>query len=419
MHSRRNLTLKDIEYMVLDKQYKEDLAIFQAELAAFVEENAKNGIKQHSDEWLHAKLYTIGGSQIASIIGKNARGGLNSIINDKVSDGFKAITAMHWGTLFEPLIKTYIELELRTQIIGSDLFIRGPPGTSYSPDGLGAALIPDENGVRTPRRVLFEFKCPYSRIPEGAVPVNYLPQVLYGLDILKCVDIGLFAEAVFRRCAWDDLGQNMNHHKAPGARSFGSNSVLACGVIGFYYDQKCFDDRYYAANKKVIAGEKVKHLPKEYPITLNCMNKLYREELVEWGDASNGFMTGDIGDVSDELFKHIMDAFHLGFLKPWYGREVFVASESGEIDIAGLSKDKDGFEQMCRDNGYSNYGVLPWKLFRIDYHVVDRQPGFLDPWLSTIQEISTFMREYTAPENAAIKHNLYADYMQKIGNGFV
>jgi hypothetical protein len=218
---------------------------FARELKEYVENLTKNGILQHSEEWLQAKVLTVGGSQIATVLGLNTFGNVPQMIGEKL--GIRFFTSdikVQWGNLFEHLIKLYVEWDKRTKIIGSDIFVPGPPGTSYSPDGLGAVItLKTESAgsqlVITPvaKRVLFEFKCPFNRIPDGTVPKYYVPQVLYGLDIIPCLDVGLFVQGVFRRCTWGDLGNNPRYDKTLVAKSAGSGSPLAYGIIGFYFDQ--------------------------------------------------------------------------------------------------------------------------------------------------------------------------------------
>ena len=46
--------------------------------------------------------------------------------------------------------------------------------------------------------ILFEFKCPFSRIPDDKIPIHYEYQVKAGLDTIPIADMGIYAEAVFR-----------------------------------------------------------------------------------------------------------------------------------------------------------------------------------------------------------------------------
>ena len=55
-------------------------------------------------------------------------------------------------------------------------------------------------GRIVPMTVLFEFKCPHRRHPKGFVPKYYITQVWAGLEISPFTNIGLFCEAVIRKC---------------------------------------------------------------------------------------------------------------------------------------------------------------------------------------------------------------------------
>lgn len=391
------------------------LAQLTCEIQAFVDKLSENGILQHSEEWEKTKIFTIGGSQLATVLGVNKFSTVVQLVAEKLGlRHFVSNIKVQWGNLFELNIKTYVEWDKRTKIMGSDIFVPGPTGTSYSPDGLGAVAIQTNNEI-VPRRVLFEFKCPYSRLSDGTIPDYYLPQIKYGMDILSFVDVGLFVQALFRRCAWEDIGDNPRYDKTLVTETITPAPPLAYGIIGFYMDENVVSE--LLTQKKT--GERAKHTPRDYAFGRNWLNKATRDELVEWGDSSNNYMSNDLGATSEKTFKSIMNAFNLGILRPWYSRMVFVGNR-GSSDAEGqviMFEDMAKFEKMCAENKYLNYGVLPWKLLKVDYNYVEKHPGYVQEHLPKIREVIDFITLCMKPENFNMRHNLYETYAQQRGGG--
>jgi hypothetical protein len=369
-----------------------------------------NGITQHSAAWFTAKLFTVGGSQIATIVGKHPFSSMYQLIGSKIGIvKFVSNIKVQWGNLFENVIKIYVEYDKHTEIVGDEMFIPGPPNTSYSPDGLGVInMIYEEcdsrmttlSSVNT--RALFEFKCPYSRIPDGKVPKYYVPQVKYGLDMIPVVDIGVFVEAVFRRCSWDQLGYNPDYDRKLVAKSSG-NLPLAYSVIGFYLDRTKFD----TLSQSDAISKLHKKLIKQYT------------EVFEVGHTENDFASNDLGDSDPELFETIMHCFDQKILDVYYGTLTYTQDNFAEDDATRLmNTNLELFEKKCRDNDYVNFGILPWKLFRIDYNYIEREAGYVARYKDKIDEIIDVVRECCDPKNERIKMNIFNSYISKSLGGF-
>lgn len=382
--------------------------MFQSEhqrLCEWVAAASANGIKQGASEWHNARQLTIGGSSMATICGCNPYASLQTLVSEKIGRSFfKTDIKPQWGNLFEDVIKRYVEVDLRCEILGEDLFIEGPPGTAYSPDGL--TILPHK-GVATP--TLVEFKCPFSRIPTGkAVPKYYMPQLLMGLDILgggpemckhgPIASRALFAEAVFRRCTWEQVGPSSDYDRTLVTRAVtGAKSIpLAFGINGFY-------------------------CPAGGPQPSAKLVTDYLEYYVELGDASNGFQSADLGDAPVKLFTDIMSAYDQKILRPWYGPVHIPKRDSkSHVDktahIETLQADLDAFDAFCAEHGHTNWGILPWKLLRIDYNYVERVPGYLEPYLPKIREVLGIVAECLA--NPDLRENIYDSYFRSTVGGF-
>lgn len=385
-----------------------------AGLEEWIAKNEINGIKQHSDEWHKVRLNAIGGSSMATIQGLNPYSSICKIVSEKIGfTEFISDIKPQWGNLFEDVIKRVVEYQKKCVVYGEDLYILGEPGTSYSPDGLAVMDIVDTSTVeetttidtpdgpkqvirviekRTPAIaiVLLEFKCPYSRIPNGVVPKYYVPQVKMGLDLLGIPSIGLFVEGVFRRCTWEDLGNNPKYDTTLVKASSGK-FPQAFGILGFYIDVS-----KYGATADNTSDQK-----------RNKLFSMFTDHYVEYGDETNDYMAQDLGQAPVDLFTIIMDAYNEKILTPWYGGISFADSP---LD---MQNELNKYVKFCADGKFLNFGIIPWKLFRIDYNFIQKEVGYVQPWLPKIREIINVVQQCNDPANVDKKYNIYASYMNK------
>ncbi len=181
-----------------------------------------SSIAQHSMEWYKMRMQVIGGSEIATFAGFNPYCTKDQLRRKKIGEiKFEGSPHTRWGTLFEPVIRTIVESELECTISGDKCYVVNPP-FSYSPDGL--AVINDNSGLQrwhliddddennnSSPIVLFEFKCPISRVLNGKVPSYYIPQVQQGLAMIPITEFGIFAEAKFIKLESDYMPEFGNN----------------------------------------------------------------------------------------------------------------------------------------------------------------------------------------------------------------
>lgn len=409
-------------------------------LRDWVRDKEANGVVQHSAQWHKDKVFTIGGSSIATIQGFNPYSSIYKLIGEKVGL-FKFISDIkpQWGNLFEDVIKRVVEYDKNCEVLGEDLFVVGDDeNTSYSPDGLAVMAVEDnqmveeETFVESPTGlqkriemvpvntvrdeiVLVEFKCPQTRIPNGSPPKNYASQVKMGLDLLKLPSVGMLIEGVFRRCTWDQLGNNPAYDRTLVPRSSGKLPI-AYGVIGFYYSEEDFQRLLSIDDGNITPGELIR--------ARESLFASYQNHYVEYGDGSNDYLVNDIGDSPVELFVELMHAYDKGIISPWYGQIVFAKQPSVGVaarvdDMDKIDEDIDAFGNFTRSRGCINLGVLPWKLFRLDYHVIRKDDGYLKPWLPKIAEVIKVVRECLDPANVNQKYNILTSYIKdSTGEGF-
>ena len=198
----------------------------------------------------------IGGSEIAVLRGEDKDKTRIEVIRSKLGlDQFDGNMITRWGKMFEPVINKYTEVIFETDLVETGSVpglrdINGFPIQSYSPDGVGIVsserlkdVIVGETSsefksffdlsVKDKLVVLFEFKCPWMRIPDGTVPKKYMAQPKMGMSSLVIPEISIFGDAMFRRCSIGDFAFNRKYDKG---MHFGkaSGDPVVMGFIGIY-----------------------------------------------------------------------------------------------------------------------------------------------------------------------------------------
>lgn len=107
----------------------------------------------------------------------------------------------YWGSFLEDLHRMIIEKIRGIEIYTPDTNVKKlDMGVSVSLDGLGI----DNDGILK----TFEFKMPYTRIPDGKIKPQYYYQVQTGFNIVPQVYWGVFSEIVVRLCPYEELETN-------------------------------------------------------------------------------------------------------------------------------------------------------------------------------------------------------------------
>jgi hypothetical protein len=335
-----------------------------------------NTLIQRSPEWEQDKIFTIGGSSAKDFF--DVKCPPKSIVQEKLGivTRFSGNHYTHWGNLFEPVIETYISQDLKCDVLASNRYIKGSlEGTSYSPDGLTVLHLNDKWQI-----TLLEFKCPFSRVPTGIVPKAYVQQLLFGLDLIRLPTVGLYAEAVFRVSTWDDLSFDNDKYISY------EKQLLPCGskisAIGFV----CF--------------------------LLSESNKRFCDELLDhhgaFGDASNDYEFSDLGRSNELMFKRVLQAFDAKVITAYYGTVIMSADAANANDI--LDADMAKFRTLAKSTNSQIVGMLPYKLFYIDYITVDPEYGIIQKNYPVIKETIDFIRDNCNAPPEEKKRKYYARY---------
>lgn len=481
--------------------------------------------QQGTFDWVHGKKRTIGGSEMATIMGLNKFSSIQQLVAQKVGlQSFSGSVKTRWGNLFEPIIQYIVEWDLDTKIMGEEISIPGiVKNQSYSPDGIGVVdtettlswlenvydgadglgregtvtKVVKKKTVTEPAIALFEFKCPFNRLPNGKIPEYYEPQVKTGLDTIRdnfgslchmpleadpeltndgtfndksMCDFGIYIEAQFRKCAWEDLsGDNSNYDREMTPGDLVTPRLpLAYGFTGFYFGPEFKDLFYYfdelhRSNPKVFASlvlssecktlfPNINHnsLSQMFPFSnitlesleslLTCYQELIREfknegieitpssKLTELSKLGKGNVNkycelSDFGVAKLPLIEVLFDAFQRKIVCPYYSRISYTDLPQQRTEQFSyhprLTKEEETqdhvlesveeFIDYCASNNVNAAGVFPWKLLKLDYHRIEKEIGYVDKWKDKISETISYVNEINNVSDKRMKILKYAE----------
>lgn len=368
-----------------------------ARLRQYVRE-VDNGIQQHSEEWVKDKVRTVGGSSMGTIMGLNPYQDITEMISQRVGlSQFSGSVATQWGNLFEDIIKRFVEWDLNTEILGEDLYVKDPkfPHVAYSPDGL--AIIDNKRLYQRARKVeapdtecaLLEFKAPYSRMPGAEPPEYYVPQPLMGMCVLPATT-SLFVETVIRPCMWEQLDGTQSHQNM-GQRAPPATPPIAMGAIGIFA-YKVEGKLMQALSRGNMLGMPDNMM--SYDIA-KMPKSVFDKLIVDMRNTVHAWPTIDDPSWTLPLIVPMPDNVAATYPDPqrWIDERVGGGAKYGATNPSNdeIRAKFDAYvkthEQYCIDNKLINVGVFTWKMYRTEYHWIERQEGFLDAHLPTIAEI--------------------------------
>lgn len=374
-------------------------------LNSFVQSYSTSGMVQRDSEWHLLRGKTVGGSELASILGINPYCKFDDVVETKVnilrSQAIdKGGEPCWWGTLFEKVIARFVELDLDTRICGTDICIQEYPGHRYSPDGycvadfyyskrrkkwrLGSSSRKKQ--IISPRILLLEFKCPLRRCPKNEIPLYYLPQLWSGLAVSPLAFQGLFVDALFRVCDLVNVGRNSVYSQqihSEGPPVYSSTNInglqpIAWGIIGVYSG--------LSNTSEAVAS-----------FCQECKNQVRHSNMFCQTDIDPDVI--DFGAVSHSSFYDLLrmiDSKELSTEEKTlcYGdkRKGTHLFSSDEISAAinSLFTEKDSQATLI--------GVIPWKLFKVEYILVNRIPNFMEMVLPLINKVHSTVQERISHE---------------------
>lgn len=373
-----------------------------------------NKFKQHGQGWYDSMGKTVGGSEMAAIMGKNPYTDFFDVVEAKARrlDGdfsWDGGDACRWGTLLEDVLGACVACDLGCKIMGDDMCILEQPGHRYSPDGYAVVRfyrgddgayhiwttdMPTDISVIA-MVVLLEFKCPMSRLPKGTIPVYYKEQVLSGLSVSPMAWCGVYAEAVFRKCplGFMDLTPEYDEevHATDVKRGVGIRYPFARGLIFVYAPNLSapLHVRLGWRGQEWAAGDPVGEA--DAAVAAVAMHAQHF--------GGRGFLDepADVGEMPPTAFSRVLEMIDSKKFPVVRGAPSFADGRGAKFnprkDIAAAAADAPPDHWL--------FAVIPWKLFSIDYHCVKRVPGYAEKVAPLIAEVHRTVAELRASPNRA------------------
>ena len=374
--------------------------------------------QQRSKEWYDIRRTTIGGSEVATILGLNPYDNVRKLIGNKLGiSAFTGNTATRWGNLFEHVTKKWCEdvftLADGIHEIGS---VNGIiKNQRYSPDGLCIMKLLDNEDNPNWYIILLEFKAPLSSLPNGIIPKHYRPQIQTGLMSMPFCDYSVFINNCYRKCSLDDFNYNGRYDKKFHAgdykkRKYGLEQEIpyACGIICFYQSIEEYDKLYkfYGADDDDDDYDKC-----DINTFINDNNGKDNSNNNDNTDMpSNYFQNSDIellgslntlhdfGKINEQLFKRILELYdqkrvgvvyypicsnykHISTI-PFINLHKLEKPQKNTSLQKFATKCIDKFVNLCKTNGKVSVGFLPWKLMRSN--IILEEPD--KKWEETVKQ---------------------------------
>lgn len=333
---------------------------------AFVEKYADLP-KQKSAEWAEwrttggpKKVY-LGGSEIATATGLNPYQSRAQLIRGKCElktgkENDDPI-AMHWGSHFEDILARAVEIDLNTKFKGTEMIITDHSLYRYSPDGfLVVGLKIDDMGhlivcsTEDPECqlviALAELKSLWARVSKGIVPHYYLPQPMAGLEVSPIATVAVFIEGLFKACNINDLGPNKNYNR-------------------YIHDKQRWLNMF----------------PISWGITfLYCNEEEYDKYISLYG------CDYDIGDVSKEQFKYVMQKVDKGIYET-FNTDPKPYSQDAIDELIDLY-------MIPQKEGFYCVGYFGWKLFEIQYIPITRDPHYISNIAKDLKDTNNMIKKF-------------------------
>jgi len=360
---------------------------------------------QHTDEWYAARRFKVGASEIAGFLGYNPHKTIDAGLKEKIltsnTPNPKYLAdPCSWGNLLEDAIRKHCEFIYNTTIheTGS---VYGSPEQAMSPDGIGVVDVINGDNIES-RIVLFEYKCPFARMPViGQMPDYYIPQVLIGLETLSFCDFALFMEAVIRRAPLNYAGHNnWFDYKYP-----------YCKIkIPEFTTPLCWGAILIVKTNKEIKGNGAEKYKK----------------LIEYANTSNSLL--DLGKIDREYMSLMFESLSEGFLKSVYLYQQHPQECAEDWYTQG--------DLINMANSYENpFGIMRWKMVMKNELFIEKRPllktadkyaklvndcvkkcGLMDDNLARelhIKEVTTTLKKMSAEEGDIILEPFATRYTKK------
>jgi hypothetical protein len=373
----------------------------QLALSAFLESH-KHLPAQGSAEWLAQKQHTIGGSQIATVLGVNKYETFSSLVMQKAGLlPFKKAAPLWFGTIMERCIEQYVLLTYDSKVSETGSLPSKWPRVTYSPDGVAIikknklreifsaedyVKIHDTSKFKSVSNlqrdcdeliVLMEFKAPYARVPQpGKIPEYYIPQPQLGMQVIDIAEVALFIECVFRFCSLDDIDtDNYSRYHYDRKRHSGK---LCAGIMGIY-----------AHPEGTLSDEDAGKA---------------NDILIKIQSQSNDFMQRDAGTVESKCLDELLQAMAEGLLVVEYS-DMIDFRHKPNTDMGTYHRYlKQHIEEQFSSEKYTL--VLAYKLCSVNTNKVFKQDILTDDVLASVDKVFEIVESVKGMSDADAKKNI-------------
>lgn len=284
---------------------------------------------QRSKQWMDNRKFSIGGSEMGIIAGWNPYKNLRDLVEGHLGiTTFNGNINTYWGSIIEDLVTVILEKKWCCKIheTGS---LPGPIKLQkYSPDGLVYLDFLD-------KIVLLEIKSAARRIADGKIPRMYKAQVYAGMDTIPIADMGLFVDALFRRCPMYDLEFTEKYDVIIHPNKPLGLPLALCAI--------CIYEDVYSANYDALKKE----------------HDAGKTGWIDAGKCSLSDLEILLGDTASRKLRFFMPTF----------------VEDADTAAEGVCKMFTEFEEFTKANNYEPIAVMPLKLFKME-----TIPVFKDDW---------------------------------------
>ena len=109
----------------------------------------------------------------------------------------------------------------------------------------------------------------------------------------------------------------------------------------------------------------------------------------------------------------MMDGFDLGYIQVWTGPLSLPNGVSHNTD-----QYIDEYLTFARESGLRHLGVIPWKLLKIQYSTIMKDPNYLAEWLPKIGQIIEIIQKCEAASaDPREVDRIYSGYIRSICPG--
>lgn len=277
---------------------------------------------QRSKQWLDDRKLSIGGSEMGTIAGYNPYKNLRGLIEGHLGlTTFNGNVNTYWGTILEDQVTVILEKKWNSKIYETGSLPGIIPTQKYSPDGL---VYLDE----VDKIVLIEIKSAARRIADGKIPRMYKPQIYTGLDTIPIADMGMFVDALFRRCSIADFDFTPKYDTVIHPNKPLGLPLYLCAI--------CIYEDLYSTNYDQIKAAHSKG----------------RTEWIDAGDCSQDDLELLLGNTANRKLRFFMPS---------------------TIQWGGKIQDMfEEFREFVNANNYEPIAIMPVKLFRLELIPVER-----------------------------------------------